>query len=134
MKLNTVAIVMALGAVVNAAPLEGCDQGDCPAINAGFDFIEGIDDGYNPNAIRIRAHNECGTHYLNNDGCNTFSFKGGYYERVCIDRANVRATRTGTGAFVFHQCWAITKSFYCNGRALWTPSHEIPCNFKAAEN
>ncbi|KAJ3485753.1 hypothetical protein NLG97_g6748 [Lecanicillium saksenae] len=133
--LNLTAVVAAAAGLAQAAPAinprEGCDQGECPAINAGFDYI--VARQTIGAEIRINAHGTCKTDLsFSGDGaCHTFDFDGGFSEKVCIDLNNSRATRTGTAGFLFHQCWRLNRSQYCQGKDLWTPSQEVECNWFA---
>ncbi|KAJ6786504.1 hypothetical protein PWT90_08653 [Aphanocladium album] len=133
--LNITTVVAMVGlaqAAPSIAPREGCDQGICPAIHAGYDFIELRSNV--GNEIRINARGVCQHHYIfTGDGCAVFSFNGGFEEKVCIDRQNSRATRTGTKGFKFHQCWHLSRSTYCDGKALWTPTKQVGCTWALAE-
>lgn len=134
MKVLGITTLVAMAGLAQAAPSlaprDGCDQGYCPASGAGFDLIERHSSGGND--IRINAHGKCDEHFTVHDGCAIFNFDGGFQEKVCIDRANNRATRTGTLGLIFHQCWQLSKSDYCRGNYLWTPSREVACTWGPA--
>lgn len=137
MKFLSITALIAMAGLAQAAPSpalaprEGCDQGECPAINAGYDYIEGRQ--VIGAEIRVSAHGVCKTWRIyTGDGCAVFEFDGGYEEKICIDTDRNRSTRTGTKGFLFHQCWLLNRSEYCDRKPLWTPSQEVDCTWGPA--
>ncbi|KAJ3492473.1 hypothetical protein NLG97_g5368 [Lecanicillium saksenae] len=106
------------------AILRGCDQGDCPDNDFGFDLYSYVSGGKWKYKIRWQGICGCNDVSTSDDGCATLNICSGK-QTVCIDHGR------GRGHWIdphgTRKCYAISSGYVCND--LWEawPTREVAC-------